>query len=175
MSFESLMNNQLRYFKELYERIPIDEREEDVKEVVFAEDKSSLQKDILNAESKISGIKKEIIQLDRSYNIDDNLNKNDQNRIANGYFTISGEKVNIHSCIQDDLDHDRIYDPKNKTTDFKDSVDLRRYMSEEVENQGVIGSCVTNAITSAIEYISNRATKQFFPMSRLFLYYTAQI
>ena len=47
-------------------------------------------------------------------------------------------------------------------------------MSKDVESQGMMGSCVTNAITSAIEYISNRATKQFFPMSRLFLYYTAR-
>ena len=174
VSFVNLINNQLRYFKELYERIPVDEREKDVKEIVFSEDKRSLQKDILNAESKISSIKQEIIQLDRSFSIDDELGENEQNRIENGYFTISGQRVNINSCIQDDLDYDKIYTPKNNSSVFKDFIDLRSYMSEDVESQGMIGSCVTNAITSAIEYISNRATKQFFPMSRLFLYYTAR-
>ena len=172
-NFLNLINNQLRYFKELYQRVPVDERIEEVKEIIFNEDLKSLQKDILNAETKISGIKEEIVQLDRSFLID---NKEDtkQSSIKDGYFTIAGEKVNVNGCIQQDSNYENIYSPQIESKDFNETVDLRRYLSDDIENQGMIGSCVTNAITSAIEYISNRATGKFFPMSRMFLYYTAR-
>lgn len=173
VNFLNLINDQLRYFKELYQRVPVDERIEEVKEIIFDEDLKSLQKDILNAETKITGIKEEIVQLDRSFLID-NKEENKQSSIKEGYFTILGEKVNVNGCIEQDSNYENIYSPQIESKDFNETVDLRRYLSDDIENQGMIGSCVTNAITSAVEYISNRASGKFFPMSRMFLYYTAR-
>ena len=173
ISFLDLINDQIRYFKELYQRVPVDERMEDIKEIIFDEDLKKLKKDILNTETKLSGIKEEIIQLDRSF-LKDNKDNIKQSSIQDGYFTIAGEKVNINGCIQQDSDYDEIYFPQIESNNFKETVDLRRFLSKDIENQGMIGSCVTNAITSALEYISNRATNNLFPMSRMFLYYTAR-
>tara|TARA_B110000285_G_C15140769_1_gene630640 strand:- start:678 stop:4388 length:3711 start_codon:yes stop_codon:yes gene_type:complete len=172
VSFQNLINNQLRYFKELYERVPVDERMEEVKEIVFDEDLKKVQKDILNTETRISDIKKEIVQLDRSFLLTNQ--ETTESTIQDGYFTIAGEKVNINGCIAQDSNYENVYTPQIDRKDFKDTVDLRRYLSEEIENQGMIGSCATNAITTALEYISKRATGNFFPMSRMFLYYTAR-
>jgi C1A family cysteine protease len=173
VSFLDLINDQIRYFKELYQRVPVDERIEDIKEIIFDEDLKNLKKDILNTETKISGIKDEIIQLDRSF-LKDNKENIKKSSIQDGYFTIAGEKVNINACIQQDSDYGDIYSPQIENNNFKETVDLRRFLSKDIENQGMIGSCVTNAITSAVEYISNRATDKLFPMSRMFLYYTAR-
>lgn len=172
VSFQNLINNQLRYFKELYKRIPVDQRMDEVQEIVFDEDLKKLQKDILNTETRISDIKEEIVQLDRSFLLTDQ--ETTESTIQDGYFTIAGERVNINGCIAQDSNYENVYTPQIDRKDFKDTVDLRRYLSEEIENQGMIGSCVTNAITTALEYISKRSTGNFFPMSRMFLYYTAR-
>jgi C1A family cysteine protease len=171
-SFLTLINNQLRYFKELYKSIPVDERIEEVKEIIFEEDLKRLKKDIINIETKISGIKEDIVQLDRSF-----LLKNQETTVStiqDGYFTIAGEKVNINGCIDQDSNYEDLYTPQIESIDFREMVDLRGYLSEDIENQGMIGSCVTNAIATALEYISKRSTGSFFPMSRMFLYYTAR-
>jgi C1A family cysteine protease len=182
-SFSNLINDQLSHFKELYQRVLIDKREESAKEIVFYKDLKRLKKDIHNAEIKISGIKEEIVQLNRGFHHIQNEEEKQQTSIKDGYFTIAGEKVNINGCIQQDLDpiesnlndeEKTTFLPKIESKNFKEMVDLREYLSKKIENQGMIGSCVTNAITSAIEYISNRKTGKFFPMSRMFLYYTAR-
>ena len=170
----SLMNGQLNYFKDLYKAIPEEDREDGFKEIIYAKDLQQIRKESINKESRITDIKSEILDLDRSYLFLENevvIEKEEE--IKDGYFTIGGEQVNVQGCIEKEIDYKEKFIPDIK--DLPDSVDLRRYMSPDIEHQGMIGSCVTNAITSAIEYISYRATGKFFPMSRMFLYYTARI
>ena len=88
VSFQNLINNQLRYFKELYKRIPVDQRMDEIQEIVFDEDLKKLQKDILNTETRIRDIKEEIVQLDRSFLLTDQ--ETTESTIQDGYFTIAG-------------------------------------------------------------------------------------
>jgi len=172
-NFKSLLDGQLNYFKDLYKAIPEDEREEDFKEIIYAHDLEKIKNQYLNKKSRIRDLQNEILDLDRGYLFDKSkvVIEND-NIIKDGFFSIGGEKVNVHGCIEQDNDHNEKFIPDIK--DFPNSIDLRRHMSPEIEHQGIVGSCVANAITSSIEYISNRSTGKFFPMSRMFLYYTAR-
>lgn len=172
-SFEDLFEDQLNYFKKLYLQIPIENRDADVKEIISQDSLNVEYKEIVNCEQTIEGIKAKIVELDRSY-----LKKDTGGEVVGfeeGFFTIGGEQININGFVQDDFSNfSDVYEP-NTNTNTNNSVDLRKYLSTEIENQGLVGSCVTNAITSALEYISNRATGKTFQMSRLFLYYNARV
>lgn len=56
---------------------------------------------------------------------------------------------------------------------FPASIDLRPGFSP-IENQGQLGSCSANATMGVIEYMENRAYKQYTDGSRLFLYKTTR-
>ena len=57
---------------------------------------------------------------------------------------------------------------------LRDRVDLRQWASP-VENQGHLGSCVSNAIVGAYELMMNQqAAGQYKDLSRLFVYYNAR-
>lgn len=56
-----------------------------------------------------------------------------------------------------------------------DSIDLRPWDSN-IEDQGSLGSCVSNAITSAYELLVRRLySTQFVDLSRLFVYYNSRL
>lgn len=59
-------------------------------------------------------------------------------------------------------------------SEYKDVVDLREW-SSPVDDQGLLGSCVANAITNAYELmVLYRQPKMFVDLSRLFVYYNAR-
>ena len=53
------------------------------------------------------------------------------------------------------------------------AMDLRPYCSP-IENQLDVGSCVAQAVVSAIEYLRNRKGLPSVELSRLFVYYNAR-
>ncbi len=68
---------------------------------------------------------------------------------------------------------DKIYcaETINKRSQLPKTVDLRKSMSPIVD-QGELGSCTANAITSGLgEYLQKISGKQFTPLSRLYLYW----
>jgi hypothetical protein len=173
-SFNDLENNQLIYFKKLYNKVPQDKRDPIARQILFKSDLKEKRKAIVNCEQKIDNIRSSIVDLDKSY-----LQKNKDIEVVgyeDGYFKIGGQKINIDGFLLEDFsDFSDVYSSPEKNNQKNNSVDLRRYLSKDIENQGEVGSCVTNAITSALEYISHRATGKFFQMSRMFLYYNARL
>ena len=172
-SFEDVEENQLIYFKKLYNLIPVEKRDAIVKQIVYKSDLKEIRKEILNCEQNIKNLKGSIVELDKSF-----LHTEKEVEVIGfeeGFFTVGGEKVNINGFVVEDFsEYPDVYIPSKNVNNNQNSVDLRQYLSKDIENQGEIGSCVTNAITSALEYISHRATGKFFQMSRLFLYYNAR-
>jgi len=53
-------------------------------------------------------------------------------------------------------------------------VDLSSY-GPAIEDQGALGSCTANALTSAMEFLLNKDKKNFYHLSRLFLYYNERV
>jgi hypothetical protein len=87
-----------------------------------------------------------------------------------------GQKLVIGACLpdtDDDFD-DRPFRSALAADKLPRSVDLRRWMTP-VEAQGDIGSCTSNALGSAIEYLIYRQTGTVADVSRLFLYYNQRL
>lgn len=64
---------------------------------------------------------------------------------------------------------------KAKKLKFPESIDLRQYDSR-IEDQGNLGSCTANAITSGYEVITKILyPEQFTELSRLFVYYHSRL
>jgi len=53
-------------------------------------------------------------------------------------------------------------------------VDLSSY-GPAIEDQGALGSCTAQALTSAMEFLLNKDKKNFYHLSRLFLYYNERV
>ena len=70
--------------------------------------------------------------------------------------------------------HDHVYRAPRKIYHLPKSVDLRN-LCPPVEDQGSLGSCTANALTSALEFLDIKAGKPAQQMSRLFLYYNERI
>ncbi|HWR07618.1 C1 family peptidase [Sporomusa sp.] len=62
----------------------------------------------------------------------------------------------------------------DKTAPLPDKVDLRRWCSTPVPNQGNLGACTAHAAAAIIEYFQNRAFDKHFTASRLFIYKNAR-
>jgi hypothetical protein len=87
-----------------------------------------------------------------------------------------GKKIVIGACrkdMPDDLD-ERPFVPQAALSQLPASVDLRRWMTP-VEDQGSMGSCTSNAMAGALEYLIFRQTGQHADISRLFLYYNQRL
>ena len=79
-----------------------------------------------------------------------------------------------HTCrgwLPDRPDHRDVW-ALDKGEDLPDRVDLPRMV--RVENQGALGSCVANAVTSAMEYVYAEYGEHV-ELSRLALYYRARM
>jgi len=173
-SFNDLIYNQLDKFKSTSLGIPEDERDPIVRNIQESYNLKDISAKIINLQKNIQHTKKAIINLDKFY-----LNKDisfETTNIKDGYFTVNGEKIDINGCLRTDSTNNKseIFSPSILANEIKSSVDLRGYLSNSIENQGRIGSCVANAITTAIEYLASRKTKKEVDMSRLFLYYIAR-
>jgi len=173
-SFNDLIYKQLEKFKGTSLGIPEDERDPIVRDIQEGSNLKDITAKIINLQKNIQHTKQAIINLDKFY-----LNKDvsfETTNIKDGYFTINGEKIDINGCLQTDstTNKSEIFSPSISENEIKASIDLRGYLSNNIENQGNIGSCVANAITTAIEYLASRKTKKEVDMSRLFLYYIAR-
>jgi len=172
-SLENLEEDILGYFKhELFSRIPDEEKIDLLKELVDLKMLQSKKKEIINVEEDLTKVKNQITALD------DNIRSNDievKLDFENGFFSIGGKQTNINGCEISNEEIQDVYSTSLSVDSFPEVIDLRSYMSSKIESQGEIGSCVTNSITSALEYISRRRTGSEFRMSRLFLYYNARI
>lgn len=87
-----------------------------------------------------------------------------------------GKKIVLGACVvdgSDDLDP-RPFQAKISTSKLPPGVDLRRWMTP-VEDQGAIGSCTSNALASAIEYLALRGANERVDVSRLFMYYNQRL
>jgi len=162
----------LNYFKQqLFSKLPIKDRDDSLKDIITVDNLNNLRQKIRNTETRIEELINDRSQIDDKITIDldDNFTEYEQ-----GYFTINGTKVSINGCsLVDSEVLTSTYSPSASIN--SDIIDLRPFMSTLVENQGGVGSCVTNSITSIIEYISRRSTGNNFRMSRLFLYYNARV
>ena len=173
VNINNLEEDLLNYFKfELYGNIPEDEREDLFKEIISLKSLQKLKARIRNLEEHIEGLK------DSRSRLDDDIVVGKDNatlEFEDGFFTIDGKQVNIDGLIEaDDAVFTNVYSSVRTLNELPEVIDLRQYMSSQIEFQGTIGSCVTNAIASALEYISRRSTGQNYRMSRLFLYYNAR-
>lgn len=85
-----------------------------------------------------------------------------------------GRQIALGAC-RDDPDDDferRPYTPS--TSALPPAVDLRPWMTK-VEDQGALGSCTSNAIVGALEYLVRRETGTPADLSRLFVYYNQRL
>jgi C1A family cysteine protease len=162
----------LSYFKhQLYSKLPIKDRDDSLRDIITVDSLSNLRQKIRNTETSVEELIKNRSLIDDKITIDIN---DDFTEYEQGYFTINGRKLSINGCSS--IDSEILTDLYSPTDSINSKViDLRPYMSDLVENQGGIGSCVTNSITSIIEYISRRSTGNNYRMSRLFLYYNARV
>ena len=85
-----------------------------------------------------------------------------------------GRQIALGAC-RDDPDDDferRPFTPRAST--LPAAVDLRPWMTR-VEDQGALGSCTSNAIVGALEYLVRRETGSATDLSRLFVYYNQRL
>ena len=162
----------LSYFKQdLYSKLPKEKRDDSLKDIITIDGLNDIRQKIRNTETRVEELIQNRSLIDDKVTVDPNDNFTEYEQ---GYFTINGEKVSINGCSSQVSDI--IPDSYTPTGSINSNIiDLRPYMSDLIENQGGIGSCVTNSITSIIEYISRRSTGNNYRMSRLFLYYNARL
>ena len=85
-----------------------------------------------------------------------------------------GRQIALGGC-RDDPDDDFERRPFSLAgTSLPRAVDLRPWMTP-VEDQGSLGSCTSNAIVGALEYLVRRETGRATDLSRLFVYYNQRL
>ena len=85
-----------------------------------------------------------------------------------------GRQIALGAC-RDDPDDDFERRPFTAIASaLPSAVDLRPWMTP-VEDQGALGSCTSNAIVGALEYLVRRETGQATDLSRLFVYYNQRL
>lgn len=85
-----------------------------------------------------------------------------------------GRQIALGAC-RDDPDDDFERRPFRLTqSTLPAAVDLRPWMTK-VEDQGALGSCTSNAIVGALEYLVRRETGTSIDLSRLFVYYNQRL
>ena len=87
-----------------------------------------------------------------------------------------GRQIALGAC-RDDPDDDwerRTFVPRVAESALPRSVDLRAWMTP-VEDQGALGSCTSNALAGALEYLVRRETGEHVDVSRLFVYFNQRL
>ncbi len=85
-----------------------------------------------------------------------------------------GRQIALSAC-RDDGDDDVERRPFRVTlAERPAAVDLRSWMTP-VEEQGSLGSCTSNAVVGALEYLVRRETGRSVDLSRLFVYFNQRI
>ena len=87
-----------------------------------------------------------------------------------------GRQIALGAC-RDDPDDDwerRTFVPRLAEDRLPSSVDLRAWMTP-VEDQGALGSCTSNALAGALEYLVRRETGEHVDVSRLFIYFNQRL
>jgi hypothetical protein len=85
-----------------------------------------------------------------------------------------GRQIALGAC-RDDPDDDFERRPYSAAArEIPTAVDLRPWMTR-VEDQGALGSCTSNAIVGALEYLIRRETGTATDLSRLFVYYNQRL
>lgn len=85
-----------------------------------------------------------------------------------------GRQIALGAC-RDDPDDDFERRPFDRNaTSLPSAVDLRPWMTP-VEDQGALGSCTSNALVGALEYLVHRETGTPTDLSRLFVYYNQRL
>jgi hypothetical protein len=87
-----------------------------------------------------------------------------------------GRQIALGAC-RDDPDDDwerRAFVPRLAESALPASVDLRAWMTP-VEDQGALGSCTSNALAGALEYLVRRETGEHVDVSRLFIYFNQRL
>ncbi len=80
-------------------------------------------------------------------------------------------------AVRDDPDDDwerRTFASRIAPNALPASVDLRAWMTP-VEDQGALGSCTSNALAGALEYLVRRETGEHVDVSRLFIYFNQRL
>ncbi len=85
-----------------------------------------------------------------------------------------GRQIALGAC-RDDPDDDFERRPYSLTgVSLPSAIDMRPWMTK-VEDQGALGSCTSNAIVGALEYLVHRETGNPTDLSRLFVYYNQRL
>jgi hypothetical protein len=85
-----------------------------------------------------------------------------------------GRQIALGAC-RDDPDDDFERRPfVARAGSLPSAIDLRPWMTR-VEDQGALGSCTSNAIVGALEYLVRRETGHATDLSRLFVYYNQRL
>ena len=88
-----------------------------------------------------------------------------------------GRQIALGACRDDAADDDferRPFRSSIPTAQLPAAVDLRPWMTR-VEDQGQLGSCTSNALAGALEYLVRRETGRAVDLSRLFIYYNQRL
>ncbi len=91
--------------------------------------------------------------------------------------TYLGRQIALGACRDDPADDDfdaRPFRPTIPSARLPGAVDLRPWMTP-IEDQGQLGSCTSNALAGALEYLVRRETGRAIDLSRLFIYYNQRL
>jgi hypothetical protein len=87
-----------------------------------------------------------------------------------------GRQIALGAC-REDRDDDierRPFVPRIPSHAMPAAVDLRPWMTP-VEDQGALGSCTSNALVGALEYLVRRVKNQHVDLSRLYVYFNQRL
>lgn len=96
-------------------------------------------------------------------------------QIGLSFGSFLGRQIALGACRDDAANDDferRPFTLRTKT--LPPAVDLRPWMTK-VEDQGALGSCTSNALVGALEYLVRRETGREVDLSRLFVYYNQRL
>ncbi len=96
-------------------------------------------------------------------------------QIGLSFGSFLGRQIALGACRDDAANDDFERRPFTlRSRALPAAVDLRPWMTK-VEDQGALGSCTSNALVGALEYLVRRETGREVDLSRLFVYYNQRL